>query len=142
MKPSDLRAFFEESRISQDCLDGKEILIASIGDLLQVCEDCKKENYNKDMHWLEKRFAEEMENPQSPLNRGTMHISDLDQETLNRALFEREDNIVKDLWSKAANSHISPTLSVRYLTIRVTDETVWWPEDVFLQMEQCSIDQD
>ena len=142
MSPSDLLNFIEKDLISQDCLDEQEILISSIADLLHICEDCKKGNLNKDLRWFEERLAELVNNTQSLLNRGAISIAELDHDTLNRALFEREQNIVIGLWSKAANQQITPRRSVRYLTLKIVDESVWWSEDVYLQMEQYHADRD
>jgi hypothetical protein len=142
MSPSDLILFFEKGQISQDCLDEKEILISSIADLLHICEDCKKGNLNKDLRWYEERLRELVDDPQSLLNRGYIHIADLDHDTLNKALFEREQNIVVEFWSEAANPQITPRRSVRYLTIKKADDSVWWSEDVYLQMEQYHSDRD
>jgi len=142
MRPSDLILFFEKGRISQACLDGKEILISSIADLLHICEDCKKGNLNMELRWYEERLAELIDNPQSLLSRGYIYIADLDHDTLNKSLFEREQNTVMGLWSEAANPQITPRRSVRYLTIKIVDESDWWSEDVYLQMEQYHADRD
>lgn len=142
MKPSDLKRFFENGLISQDCLDGKEILIFSIADLLHICEDFKKGNLRTSAGHLKKRFTELADNPKSLAGKGLVYVADLDHDVLNKALFERENNIVHGFWSKATNSRIPPRRSIRYLTLRISDESVWWSEDVYLQMEQYHADMD
>lgn len=135
MTYSELKNFLKENQISQDCLDGKEILICSIADLLEICEDCKK-NTISNLHWLENRLEKVMRCITSPINLGNIHISELDHDALSRALFNRNDNIVIEFWQKGIDPHVSPSQSIRYLTIRISDETVWWSNDVFTQMEQ------
>jgi len=141
MKPSDLKIFFENGLISRDCLDGKEILVFSIADLLHICEDCKKGKLRASPSQIKQRFSELVDKPQSLSNKGLVYLADLDHDRLNRTLFERENNIVNGFWSKATNPRIPPRRSVRYLTLRITVES-WWSEDVYLQMEQYHADMD
>ncbi len=137
MSPPELTSLFENGDIREDCLRGETILVGSIADFLWICEDCKKGNLKRnDKYWLQQRNFEIGNKPNSFIQEGMIYIVDLDNDILNNALFEKENNIVQDLWPKAADFRISPRRSIRYLTIRTTEETTWWSEDVYMQMEE------
>ena len=57
-------------------------------------------------------------------------------ERLADALFDRDEYIVTGLWPPAADRDVSPTptLSVRRLLLRPSDQT-WWDGDIYAEAE-------
>lgn len=134
--PNDLKEFFIQGKMGGEYVGGNYISIGSIGDLLDICESYKKGKIKINREKLMERYDELMVNPNGPIKRGTLFIIDLEQDNLAEALFEKEGGLVHDLWSQAANKHISPRRSIRRLTIRITGGSTWWSENVVIQMEE------
>ena len=101
--------------------------ICSIGDLLFITEDWKKENLKiSSIEDNYKRFEN------GPEGSGQIYVAELTREQLNEALFE---NLVEgiELWETAANRKLDPRYSISYLALRNTSHT-WWSESVFQEM--------
>ncbi len=137
--PSELTDYFEQGELKEDLFDGETIAICSVADLLDICEAYKKGNLRISHQELDKRFNAFNENPEGPVRKGVVHVSELDQDNLSSALFERDGGTIIDLWRQAANKNISPKRSVRYLTLRMTSDSIWWSEDVYQEMEDYHI---
>lgn len=137
--PVEVIDYFERGVLEEDLLDGRTIAIGSIADLLDICEAYKKGNLNISGMELQGRF--DAFNA-GPIQGGAVFIIDLDQDNLSSALFERESGIVVGLWDQATRRSISPRRSIRYLTLRITDDVIWWPEDVYRQMEEYHVARD
>ena len=132
--PSEVTDYFEKGELKQDLLEGETIAICSIADLLDVCEASKKGNIGISPLELYKRFYEfDLEDA---VREGFVTVIDLDQDNLSSALFERDGGTVMGLWRRAANQNISPKRSIRYLTLRITNDSIWWSEDVNQEMEE------
>lgn len=131
--------YFERGTLSADLNSGEIIAICSIADLLDICEAYKKDNLNISHVELHTRFEEFKEHP---VKEGSIYIVDLDQDKLSSSLFERDNGAVVDFWHTGVNRSISPKRSVRYLTIRIIDDSTWWSEQVYQEMEEYHISQD
>jgi len=132
--PSEVTDYFEKGELNQDLFEGETIAICSIADLLDVCEASKKGNIRISPLELDKKFDEF--NLEDAVRKGFVSVIDLNQDNLSSALFERDGGTVMDLWRQAANQNISPKRSIRYLTLRITDDSIWWSEDVNQEMEE------
>lgn len=130
--PPEVAQCFENGILREDLLNGETIAICSIADLLDICEAYKKGNLqvsHTELHTRAEAFTA------GPVKEGVVYIVDLDQDNLSSALFERDDGPVVDLWSVAIERNISPKRSIRCLTLRITDDSTWWSEDVYQEME-------
>lgn len=136
MSPREILDFFKHGRLKDDLENGNYISICSIGDLLDVCESNKKRIINIDREVLNQRYRELVEDQAGPVYNGLIFIINLEQDNLSSALFEKEEELIIDLWRQAANANISPRRSIRYLTMRIIDRSTWWSEEVYLQMEE------
>ena len=137
--PQEVTDYFERNNLNSDLLNDEMMAICSIADLLDICEAYKKDNL--DIRYLELQERFETFNREL-VDAGKVFIADLDQDNLSKALFERDDYTTIDLWYKAANRNISPKRSIRYLTLRITDEAIWWSENVYQEMEDYHATQD
>lgn len=137
--PLEVTRYFERGEAKQDLLDRQAMAICSIADLLDTCEAYKKANLDISFTELHQKFNAFDKNL---VREGFVSISNLDQYNLSAALFERDSGVVTDLWQPAANRGISPKQSLRCLTLRITDESVWWSENVYYEMEEYHISQD
>ena len=136
MTPGEIKKFFEQGKLKEEYDSDDYISICSVGDILDMCEAFKKGKITLSLDELMERFHEFAKKDTGPVSNGLVFIVDLEQENLSSALFDREELLVTSFWLKAANSKISPRRSIRYLTIRIVDESTWWSEDVILQMEE------
>ncbi len=138
--PAEVIDYFEEGELKKNLLNGETIAICSIADLLDVCEAYKKGNL--DIFLVEELGSKLDAFNEGPVKEGVVSIVDLDQNNLSAALFERDSGVVIDLWRQAANRDVSPKRSIRYLTLRVTDDSIWWSENVYQEMEEYHTAQD
>lgn len=136
--PLEITNYFKHRKLRDDLLNYEAMAVCSIADLLDVCEAHKKGNLEISREDLLESF--EAFNS-GPVKEGAVFVVDLDQDNLSSALFERHNEVVVDLWEEAANKDISPRHSVRYLTLRVTDDSVWWSEEVYREMLEYHIAQ-
>jgi hypothetical protein len=136
LSPDELLDYFNKRKLKTDLVTGETIGICSIADFLHICETCKKGDLYVSHSDLENSCKAFEEDPDGPLTKGQIYIVNLEVNNLSSALFMRNNGLVVDLWRQAANSNISPRRSIRYLTIKYTDESIWWSEDVYQEMEQ------
>jgi hypothetical protein len=129
--PLEIVNYFKQQELRNDLLSHDAMAICSIADLLDVCEAYKKGNLEISREELHRSF--EAFNV-GPIKGGLIFVVDLDQANLSSALFERDNEVVIDLWEEAADKNISPKRSLRYLTLRITDDSVWWSEEVYWEM--------
>lgn len=129
--PSEIIRYFEQGELTRDLLGGESIAVCSIADLLDICEAHKKGTLRPtvNLHMMFKQLSD------GPIREGLIFVSNLDQDALMAALFEREGGTILGLWSVAADRHISPRQSIRRLTLKITD-MVWWSDSVYQEMEE------
>ncbi|HHC24179.1 MAG TPA: hypothetical protein ENK58_02005 [Desulfobacterales bacterium] len=141
--PSEIADYFERGELKADLLNDEIMGICSVADFLDICEAYKKGKLRISSHKeLNERFDAFDKLPEGPVEKGLVFIVNLDQDKLSSALFERDDGNVVGLWDQAATRHISPKRSLRYLTLRTNDDSAWWGEDVYLEMEAYHASQD
>lgn len=137
--PPEVTNYFKRGELRDDLLNYEAMAVCSIADLLDVCEAYKKGSLDisrEDLHGSFEAFNA------GPVKRGLVFVVDLDQENLSPALFERDSGVVVDLWGEAADKNISPRRSIRCLTLRITDDSVWWSEEVYREMLEYHAAQD
>jgi len=136
--PLEVINFFKQRELRNDLLNYDAMAVCSIADLLDVCEAYKKGKLDISREDLHKNF--EAFNT-GPVKEGFVFIADLDQDKLSSALFDIDNEVVVDLWGEAADRNISPRRSIRYLTLRITDDSVWWSDEVYREMLEYHIAQ-
>lgn len=127
--------YFKRGELKDDLLNGGVIAIGSIADLLDICEAYKKGGLKISGGELHQKFSAF---EASVIKEGFVFIVDLDQEGLSTALFEKDNEMV-ELWQQAANRGISPKQSIRCLTLKIADDSAWWSENVYEEMEEYHI---
>jgi len=137
--PSEIADYFERGELKADMLNGESMGICSVADILDICEARKKGNLRFSSH---KELDGRLDAFNKLSEKGLVFVSNLDQDKLSSALFERDDGNVIGLWKQAASRHISPKRSLRYLSLRTNDDSAWWGEDVYLEMEAYHASQD
>lgn len=131
--PHEVFNYFESGKIESDISDIEMLAICSIIDLLDMCELYKKQRLHLSYSELQQKVQQFYE---TLVETGQIVIVDLDQDNLSSVLFERDiTQEVTNLWNHACNRSISPKQSIRYLTLRLIDDSTWWSEDVYLEME-------
>ncbi len=127
---AELKRYFEKQELEEDIEEKSNLGICSVGDLLYITEDYKK-NTLKSSAEIEIIFNQFKE---GPVASGQIQIAELDRERLSETMFEElseNEEIVP--WRIAASSKISPRDSITYLSLRITPNT-WWSAEVFEQM--------
>jgi hypothetical protein len=124
---AELRDFFKNRILAKDLAAFRTLGICSIGDLLFITEDWKKENLK--ISSIEENYKR-FEN--GPEKSGQISVAELTREQLNEALFEKVVEGI-ELWETAANRKLDPRYSISYLALRNTSHT-WWSESVFQEM--------
>lgn len=133
--PTEINDLIQNDKIAEDLLRFDTIAICSIADLLHQCESIKKSGDIGNIFDCQNKCDYILNNESGPVKRGIVHIANLSQERLSKALFNFDSGIAAELWGQAANSEISPRRSIRYLSLRLVENISWWTEQVFEEME-------
>lgn len=113
---TELKHYFEKQELNADLENWEITGICSIGDLLFIPEESKKERLNSEK--LERAFTKFQE---EIVNAGQMQVAILDKDILGEVLFENSNEGEEaEFWQKAASSKINPRLSINYLALRPT----------------------
>ena len=124
---AELRDFFKNGILAEDLETFRTLGICSIGDLLFITEDWKKENLK--ISSIEENYKRFENGPERTVQ---ISVAELTREQLNEALFEKVVEGI-ELWETAANRKLDPRYSISYLALRNTSHT-WWSESVFREM--------
>jgi hypothetical protein len=106
---------------------GDSFLICSVGDVLYLSEQFKKNNLKVSFDRLNESFVHIQ-------NQGEIYFPEIDRENLLENLFniDSDNNVV--LWEKACNPKISPRFSISLIALRPNEYTIWQSE-IFEEME-------
>jgi hypothetical protein len=123
----ELECYLQDQKIKADIWEKTFIGISSISDLIEICDQYKRDG-NTEFRKHLSRFLDEL------VTNGFVFLSELDQQKLSSSLFENED-VKSSLWIDGSDRNRHPLQSVRCLTLR-PNAYVFWDEDVYVEMQQ------
>lgn len=134
--PMDIFDYFKNGKLKEKFQSSAAMGISSVGDILHLTEDWKKGNLAIGTSEISEKF-------QSILSEESLYIADLDRDRLSATLFEKnENNVVTGFCEHAAQKTISPKRSLRLLSLKVSDESIWWSERVQEEMINYHVETD
>lgn len=117
-------------------LRNDEYYVSSVGDLLFIVEQFKKNKLQVSGDELISRFQRTKEIS----DKGLVSFIELDKEVLFRNMFEEDSEGIITLDKKASNAKISPRFSVSLICLKINEFNCFWNADVYNEMEMVYLE--